>query len=74
MFMVGDVCEAYGLSGIVESIDTYVWARLTDESRRDEKRLVSFLKDGTFQPWHKEPSLKFISRPKKKQKVRYYPI
>jgi hypothetical protein len=60
-FKVGDICEWQGVRGVVVLVDS-------DEvlvKFRDSQCNTSFLPDGRYFKWHKEPSLKLLERPKR---------
>lgn len=69
-FKVGDIVEIFGVRGVVKTVsfphpfpDPFpikVWL--------DIGRGVSFTEDGRYFSWAKEPTLKLIERPKKKEK------
>lgn len=68
-FKIGDIVEAFGLNGIVKDILGIPSDPLIEvDFNVNETNMIDrlFFKNGTFQKWHKTPSLKFISRPKKK--------
>lgn len=64
-FQVGDLCAAFGLDCVVESIsnngDVYC-VRV----KFPGYIYLSFTIEGLLYLWHQEPSLKLIKRPKKK--------
>ena len=68
-FEVGDEIEWCGVRGFVSSIDNN-----DDYSVEASFPLYtcSFTKDGRLHSWHAEPSLKLISKAKKKRKVKLY--
>lgn len=56
-FEVGDIVEWCGARGKIKS-----------RSERDiivifNSEEIQFFSDGTYMPWHQEPSLKFVERP-----------
>lgn len=64
-FRVGDVVEAFGVGGTVTKVE--------DDHQTFSVRVTFnpghcdyFTADGKDKPWHREPSLKLVSRPKKK--------
>lgn len=60
MFMVGDIVEAFGVRGVVETLkNSNVGVRFFDNN------FQVFYFDGKAAQWHKTPSLKFIERPLK---------
>lgn len=65
-FEVGDIVEAFGLKGKITNI--YDKALYPLEVNFENNHIFGFMIDGKYANWHKEPSLKFISRPKKKVK------
>jgi hypothetical protein len=69
-FKVGDIVEAFGVRGGVHTI-------CRDEPKVCVKFDVSggyvyFCSSGHLEPWHKEPSLKLIERPRKTKKVKVW--
>lgn len=66
-FKVGDIVEAFGLSGIVEAIGNS-YGNPPVVVRFEGGETVFFLPDGKYCDWHKEPSLKLIERSKNKVK------
>lgn len=70
-FQVGDIVEWCGVQGKVDSIimeDDYSLCVLFGE----DNDFAYFTLDGKYIHWHKTPSLKLISRPKKKVKKTYW--
>lgn len=65
-FKVGDIVEAFGIRGVILNIDETVF-RMNVEF--DGIHSVIYNLDGHLCHWHKEPSLKFIKRPKKYKEV-----
>ena len=65
-FEVGDIVMAFGNKGVVTKIScNHVGYVLVDFAIG---YLVCFFPDGKTMPWHAEPSLKLIKRPKNKVK------
>ncbi len=70
MFKVGDKVRAFGVDGVVCSMDT-------DDSypvrvEYENSMLNCFTTEGKQCDWHKEPSLVLVERPKKLVKVYQY--
>lgn len=61
-FQTGDIVEAWGVDGVVRSIGCFIHVKF---STRDT---ANFYLDGKLEEWHAEPTLKFVSRPKRKVK------
>ena len=62
-FRAGDIVEAFGCRGVVASSGDLIFVRFNEDDR-----ISTFQLDGKEIYWHKLPSLKFVSRPKKKVK------
>lgn len=60
-FRVGDVVSWCGVEGKIKEVEL----RTIDVSFPDYGRDIAFFLDGTYLNWHREPSLKLVSRPKK---------
>lgn len=70
MFKVGDIVEAFGVKGKVIDIDEERLYGIEVEFQvQEETKTYGFIKGGLSESWHKEPSLKLISRPKKMEKI-----
>lgn len=71
-FKKGDIVEAFGCEGEVVSDNGNTHfpleVRVTIPENDSGCICLSFTKDGKWVPWAKEPSLKLISRPKRKEK------
>lgn len=70
MFQVGDKVRAFGLDGVVKSIeadDSY-----SVEVKFENDKYTCFTMEGKDCDWHKESSLVLIERPKKLVKVYQY--
>lgn len=61
-FKIGDTVEAYGCEGTV----TAYYHDMVEVVMNSNSQTLYFYFDGKVAIWHKEPSLKLISRPKKK--------
>lgn len=71
-FEVGDTVEWCGKQGTVTSIDyNCVWVSFKDIDP-GFLNYYNFQMDGKLYRWHTEPSLKLISKAKKKRKVKLY--
>jgi hypothetical protein len=72
-YQKGDIVEAFGVRGKVTNI---IQTTVIVDFFLEDKRIVTmnFYSNGTLYYWHKEPTLKFISRPKKKVKKTFYTI
>ena len=66
-FKIGDSVEAFGCLGKVTGIDEYINVHFEDDYSS-----ICFFLDGKYSSWHKDPSLKFISREKQKIKKKMY--
>jgi hypothetical protein len=74
-FKKGDIVEWAGVYGCVEiSSKDCVWVNFGPIEYEGNSRYESteFLPDGRLFDWHTEPSLKLISKAKKKRKVKLY--
>lgn len=68
-FQVGDIVEAFGVRGTVHSVfGEDGGLRVAVKFDVDLGYVPTFSRDGLFRDWHKTPSLKLISRAKKKVK------
>lgn len=67
-FKVGDIVEAFGVRGVVERIHSNYSSSVPVVVRLDNGVVKSFYLDGRAYSWAKEPTLKLIERPKKKEK------
>lgn len=73
-FEVGDQVEWCGVLGIVTGIDGRLEQSIQvvfNESLFGEECRI-FYPDGKYEKWHTEPSLRLISKAKKKRKVKLY--
>lgn len=70
MFQVGDKVRAFGVSGIVNSIDEDDSYPVEVEFENDKH--ASFTMEGKEVEWHKEPSLVLVERSNKLVKVYQY--
>lgn len=61
-FKVNDIVEAFGCRGVVVEINHN---RLYSVTANLDGNLELFITDGRHLDWHREPSLKLISRPKR---------
>lgn len=64
-FKIGDIAEAFGVQGIVACTDVLTYNHLTI-SVSFNGSYEYFTQDGRLHVWDKTPSLKLITRPKKK--------
>lgn len=71
-FKVGDIVEAFGCRGVVDSINGYkpFPIRVMIEGL---DCFQHFTHDGRYNLWHKLPSLKLIERKKEKKLVEHWP-
>lgn len=70
MFKVGDKVRAFGVNGVVESIDTdYSYPVRV---RHENGEYTCFTTEGNHFYWSKEPSLVLVERPKKLVKLYQY--
>lgn len=68
-FKVGDIVEAWGFSGQVMTIIPGSQRIKVDFG---DGYYSTFYLNGKLEPWHKEPSLKLIERPRKTKKVKVW--
>lgn len=66
-FKVGDIVEAFGCRGVVVKLDKN-FDYSVEVFFDDYQGSIDFLGSGQLFRWHKEPSLKLISRKKTKKK------
>lgn len=66
-FKVGDIVEAFGCRGVVVALNESRSEPIVEFEGVFNVR-KNFYRDGKYFEWAKEPSLKLISRPKKKVK------
>lgn len=71
-FEVGDVVEWCGVRGVVTDIGECGVHCFFDHSYHGHIKTYMFDLDGKSNTWHTEPSLKLISKAKKKRKVKLY--
>ena len=65
-FEVGDTVSWCGITGTVIKIVDYGDYTYPVVTTFPHERLASFTSDGKYYSWHKEPSLKLVSKAKKK--------
>ena len=70
MFKVGDKVRAFGVDGVVESIDTDFSYPV--RVRHENGEYTCFTTEGNHFYWSKEPSLVLVERPKKLVKLYQY--
>ena len=70
MFKVGDKVRAFGVNGVVESIDTDLSYPV--RVRHENGEYTCFTTEGNHFLWGKEPSLVLVERPKKLVKLYQY--
>lgn len=70
-FEAGDTVSWMGVEGVVNRIDR-LGLFSVEVDFHDHSATRVFLSDGKQEPWHKEPSLKLVSKAKKKITVEYW--
>ena len=65
-FKAGDIVEAFGVRGVVTHVSES--DHFSVSVKFDNQATLYFTKEGNYLAWAKEPTLKLIERPKKKEK------
>jgi hypothetical protein len=73
-FKVGDIVRDGGVVGKVAHVDSSMDRVFVEFEVDGETKSDYYTFDGRTQPWHKEPSLEILSRPKKKYKIKVFAL